>query len=221
MTGRDRVPFPGQVPSPDFGTHEGLSPDTASAGEVQALVERGEGARAREVFESIVLRQQGRASAIAYHYLRDVAEADEAVQDAFVKAFTRIGSFDPRQSFEAWFTRVLINGCLDRQKARSRRERWLLPFGSRPDDAAERARDDSPSPEGILLADERRRQIAQAIKHLPERQRAVLILRHYGELSVRDVASATGLNEATVRVHLFRAIRKLRVLLQGLVNDQK
>jgi RNA polymerase sigma-70 factor (ECF subfamily) len=214
MTGRDRTPFQGQVP-PELGAHEAVSLDTASAGEVQALVERGEGARAREVFESIVLRQQGRASAIAYHYLRDVAEADEAVQDGFIKAFTRIGSFDARQSFEAWFTRILINGCLDRQKARSRRDRWLLPFGSRAE-ALEQARDESPSPEAAMLADERRRHIAQAIEHLPDRQRAVLILRHYGELSVRDVAAATGLNEATVRVHLFRAIRRLRALLQDL-----
>jgi RNA polymerase sigma-70 factor (ECF subfamily) len=215
MTGRDRVPFPGQGSSLELSV-EGVSPDTARASEVQTLVERGEGDRAREVFESIVLSQQSRANAIAYHYLRDAADADEAVQDGFVKAFTRIGSFDPRQSFEAWFTRILINGCLDRQKIRSRRERWQLPFAGHSEDGAERVSDRAPSPEAALLADERREQIARAIQHLPERQRAVFILRHYGELSMRDVALATGLNEATVRVHLFRAVRKLRVLLQGL-----
>jgi RNA polymerase sigma-70 factor (ECF subfamily) len=187
-----------------------------SAAEVQALVERGEGARAREVFESIVMRQQGRASAIAYHYLRDMAEADEAVQDAFVKAFTRIGSFDPRQSFEAWFARILVNGCLDRQKVRSRRQRWLLSFGSQPHGSVECVRDEAASPEAAMIAGERRERIARAIQELPERQRTALVLRHYGELSVRDVALATGLSEATVRVHLFRAIRKLRILLQEL-----
>jgi RNA polymerase sigma-70 factor (ECF subfamily) len=202
------------VSTPELAALEGVSPDTATAREVQALVERGEGARAREAFESIVVRQQGRASGIAYHYLRDAADADEAVQDAFVRAFTRIGSFDPRHSFEAWFTRILVNGCLDRQKSRSRRQRWQLPFGKAAG-AVEQAVDGLPSPEAAILADERRQAISGAIRSLPERQRTVLVLRHYGDLSVRDIAVATGLNEATVRVHLFRAIRKLRVLLQG------
>ena len=217
MAGRDRILFPGQAAvtlTSEISPREGVSLDTALAGEVQSLVEQGEGARAREAFEKIVIRQQTRATAIAYHYLREAAEADEAVQDAFVKAFTRIGSFDPLQSFEGWFTRILINGCLDRQKIRARRERWLLPFSGWTSSAVDQVKDAAPSPEAAVLAGERRQGIARAIRRLPTRQRTVLVLRHYGDLSVRDVASAMGLTEATVRVHLFRAIRKLRVLLQ-------
>ena len=217
MAGRNRGPFGDQPFGPVAPDPRGSrSVDTASAAEVQALVEQGEGGRARDAFEKIVMRQQGRASAIAYHYLRDTAEADEAVQDAFVKAFTKIGSFDSRQSFEGWFTRILINGCLDRQKIRSRRERWQLPLTPWASGPAEYVSDDAPTPEAAMLAGERRKRIARAVKRLPERQRTVLVLRHYGDLSVRDVAEATGLNEATVRVHLFRAVRKLRGLLQDL-----
>ena len=87
-------------------------------------------------------RQQRRASRIAWHYLRDVAEADEAVQDAFVKAYTHIKSFQRNLSFEVWLTRILINGCLDRQKARTRRSRWMMPVadaGRRDQDTIERA----------------------------------------------------------------------------------
>src|SRR3990172_1020765 len=58
---------------------------------------------------------------------RDVAEADEAVQDAFVKVFTHISSYRETWPFEVWFTRILINGCLDRRKARIRRDRWFVP----------------------------------------------------------------------------------------------
>ena len=97
---------------------------------------------ARELFAQIVTRQQRRASRIAWHYLRDAADADEAVQDAFVKAYTHIASFQRNLSFEVWLTRILINGCLDRQKARTRRSRWMLPVadaGRRDQDTIERA----------------------------------------------------------------------------------
>ena len=67
---------------------------------------------------------------IAFHYLRDGAEADEAVQDAFVKAYSHLASFREELPFEVWFTRILINGCLDRIKARTRRERWLVPMSA-------------------------------------------------------------------------------------------
>src|SRR5215212_5532436 len=101
--------------------------ETELAGQIQDLVAADNRPAARDLFSQIVTRQQRRASRIAWHYLRDSADADEAVQDAFVKAYTHIASFQRTLSFEVWFTRILINGCLDRQKARVRRSRWLTP----------------------------------------------------------------------------------------------
>src|ERR1700687_4423560 len=80
------------------------------AGEVQDLAGSGNHAAARDLFSQIVTRQQRRASRIAWHDRRDTSEADEAVQDAFVKAYTHIASFQRNLSFEVWFTRILING---------------------------------------------------------------------------------------------------------------
>ena len=174
---------------------------------------------ARDLFAQIVSRQQRRASRIAWHYLRDVAEADEAVQDAFVKAYTHIKSFQRHLSFEVWLTRILINGCLDRQKARTRRARWMMPVadaGRRDQDTIERAtRPSDRSPEAQLIAREWRDQVMAAVHKLPDRQRLVFMLCHYSDHSTRDVAEMTGLNESTVRVHLFRAIRKLRTAMEG------
>ena len=108
---------------------------------------------------------------------------------------------------------------MDRQKARTRRSRWLLPVadvGSRDHDAIERAhRPSERSPEDLLLAREWRDHLAAAVKRLPGRQRLVFLLCHYADHSTRDVAEMTGLNESTVRVHLFRAIRKLRTAMEG------
>jgi RNA polymerase sigma-70 factor (ECF subfamily) len=202
--------------------------DAAAASAVKAMQAGGELEDARQRYAELVARHQRRAARIAYHYLRDAAEADEAVQDAFVKAYQHLASFREELPFDVWFTRILINGCLDRIKARTRRERWLLPMSGRPGtrssatapdatpaerDLTERVAAVGPSPEDALLGRERRREIANALARLPERQRSVFVLSHVEGRTSREVSALTGLNESTVRVHLFRAIRKLRTLL--------
>src|SRR6266700_3098675 len=157
-----------------------LAEDSRLAVEIRGLVDAGNMDEARERYGDLVTMHQRRATRIAYQYLRDAAEADEAVQDAFVKVFSHITSYREAWPFEVWFTRILINGCLDRRKARTRRDR-----------------------------------IAAAIDRLDGRQRTVFMLCHYGDCTPREVSVMTGLNESTVRVHLFRAARKLRGRLGG------
>src|SRR5688572_30272824 len=195
----------------------GREADTRAAVEVKALQAAGELERARDRFADLVGRHQRRALRIAFHYVRDAADADEAVQDAFVKAYSHIGTFREELPFEVWFTRILINGCLDRLKARKRREKWIAP-PSIDLSGVERNPTDyvaarGPSPEELVLRQERRRQLHTALAQLPERQRLVFALTHFDGRSSREVSEITGLNESTVRVHLFRAIRRLRSLL--------
>jgi RNA polymerase sigma-70 factor, ECF subfamily len=195
----------------------GREADNLAAAAVKALQAEGRHAEARDRFAELVSRHQRRAVRIAFHYLRDAADADEAVQDAFIKAYSHLSTFREELPFEVWFTRILINGCLDRIKARTRRERWIVSMpegsGGADRDFAERTAGRGPSPEDQLLAKERRERLASALARLPERQRAVFMLSHYEGCTSREVSAITGLNESTVRVHLFRAIRKLRGLL--------
>lgn len=193
------------------------SEDSRVAIDIRGLVERGEMDEARERFSEVVGAHQRRATRIAYQYLRDPSEADEAVQDAFVKVFSHITSYREAWPFEVWFTRILINGCLDRRKARSRRDRWYVPgeISSADEARVSVATPPEGNPEGRLLARERRARIASAIDRLDGRQRTVFMLCHYGDCTPREVSAMTGLNESTVRVHLFRAARKLRGLLGG------
>lgn len=192
--------------------------DTRIAIEIRDLVARGDIDAARERFGELVTLHQRRAMRIAFQYLRDSADADEAVQDAFVKVFSHIGSYREAWPFEVWFTRILINGCLDRRKARARRDRRFAPA-----EEATGADEATPTfggggtldPEARVLARERRDRIAQAVDRLEGRQRTVFMLCHYGDCTPREVSAMTGLNESTVRVHLFRAARKLRALLGG------
>jgi RNA polymerase sigma-70 factor (ECF subfamily) len=191
-----------------------LSKDSLVAGEIKALVVAGQRDAARERFAELVALQQRRASRIAYHYLRDAHDADEAVQDAFVKVFTHITTYREDLPFEVWFTRILVNGCLDLRKARARRLRWSLPMAPAVDAGpAEPAASDQ-SPEDRVMSSDRARQISAAVEQLPDRQRTVFTLCQIAEQSTSEVSQALGLSEATVRVHLFRAVRKLRRLLE-------
>ena len=212
-------------PTPRPGTSP-LSDDSRLAVEIRGLVERGEMDQARERFEGLVVAHQRRALRMAFGYLRDAAEADEAVQDAFVKVFSHIGSYREAWPFEVWFTRILINGCLDRRKARVRRDRWIVPsddLGTAVNAAGDRvsfgpaanAASTQADPEARLLARERRARMTAAVERLEGRQRTVFMLCHYGDCTPREVGAMIGLNESTVRVHLFRAARKLRALLGG------
>ena len=182
------------------------------AAEIRQLVASGSGDEARERFGDLVEAHQRRAVRIAFHLLRDADEADEAVQDAFLKVFIHIGAYDDRWPFEAWFTRILVNTCRDRRKTRARRLQWVLPEPAlpiRPFEAPSR----DPNAEDRLLSRERWQRLSEAVDQLPGRQRTVFVLCQYGEHSAGQVGSMIGLSEATVRVHLFRAIRKLRHLL--------
>lgn len=190
-----------------------LSKGSELAAQVKALVVAGNREAARERFGELVLNQQRRATRVAYHYLRDAHDADEAVQDAFVKVFTHITGYREELPFEVWFTRILINGCLDLRKARARRLRWTVPPSARPDVPVVEPTATQPGPEAQLMSNERARRIGAAVEQLPDRQRTVFTLCHLAEQSTREVGQALGLSEATVRVHLFRAVRKLRTIL--------
>jgi RNA polymerase sigma-70 factor (ECF subfamily) len=193
-----------------------LAEDSRIAVDIRGFVERGEMDEARARFEKLVVLHQRRASRIAFQYLRDAGDADEAVQDAFLKVFSHITSYREAWPFEVWFTRILINGCLDRRKAKGRRNRWFVDAEvTSADEARASAAGPSADPEQRLLARERRAKIAAAIDRLDGRQRTVFMLCHYGDCTPREVSAVTGLNESTVRVHLFRAARKLRGLLGG------
>jgi len=178
------------------GTAVGHPVSSASedARRVKAAVLAGQREVARDAFADLVGGYQRQATRLALYLLRDVTDADEAVQDAFVKVFTHITSYREDLPFEAWFTRILANTCRDRKKARRRRERWeVIGLDRNPEMGArvENAPAHTPSPEEALLADERRRELLKAIDGLPDRQRTVLLLCHAEGQTPRQVGELT------------------------------
>jgi RNA polymerase sigma-70 factor (ECF subfamily) len=189
------------------------SPASVIATEIKGLVVRGERDQARERFGALVALLQRRAVRVAFQYLRNPDDADEAVQDAFVKVFLHIEQYRDDLSFDVWFTRILVNASLDRLKARSRHQRFIAPTPDDDDRSVEQVAATEASTERRLLARERWAQVTEAVAGLPDRQRLVFTLSQVDEQTPAEIAAATGMSAATVRVHLFRALRKLRGIL--------
>jgi RNA polymerase sigma-70 factor (ECF subfamily) len=207
-------------PDDDAAVLAGTSPnlersrpiDAASqlAAEIKARLAAGDGAQARELFGDLVGLHQRRANRIAVAYLRNPADADEAVQDAFVRVFGNMTAYREDLPFEQWFTRILVNGCIDRHRARERRDRRLVPLEGTDVPASA-----APSPERHVAARQWASAVSEAVQTLPDRQRAVFTLCHYAERTPAEASEILGVRESTVRVHLFRAMRRLRVALEG------
>jgi RNA polymerase sigma-70 factor (ECF subfamily) len=194
-----------------------VSPASVLAAEIKGLVVAGEREAARDRFGALVALLQRRALRVAYHYLRDAADADEAVQDAFIKVFLHIEQYREELPFDVWFMRILVNACLDRLKSRTRQQRWIAGPSEDTLDArpVEQAAGTEPSTEQRLLARERWAEVAKAVALLPDRQKLVFTMSHVDERTAAEISAVTGMSPATVRVHLFRAIRKLRAQLGG------
>ncbi len=171
-------------------------------------------------FEYFVKTYQKRIYRLAYTLLRDPAEADGATQDVFVKAYRALATFKGESAFETWLTRIAINTVRDVV----RRRRPVILFSELHGDGEEDGPEipasldpaDGTSAERDLLSREIRRRLADALVTLSPRQRAVFVMKHYEERSIAEIGEATGLDEGTIKSHLFRAARKLRERLEDL-----
>ncbi len=203
-----------QLPPPRERARLESAPDPASvAAEVKALLQGGRRDEAAERFGVLVGAWQRRALRVAMHYLGNAADADDAVQDAFVKLYAHMTAYRADLSFDAWFTRIVVNTCLDHLKARRRGPAWSIAAQTSASDIAEALPSHEPSAERRLVGRDRWRALSAAVGQLPGRQRVVFVLTHLDEQSPQAIAQALGMSPATVRVHLFRALRRLRAVL--------
>ena len=168
-----------------------------------ALV-RGTLAGRRDDFAELVERHQKPLYRFVLQQTRDTHAADEIVQMTFVQAYTHLADFREESSFKTWLHRVALNLCHDR--ARAERRRSDVPV----DDALERSRT-QPSLEDVVLGATVERRVAA----LPERQRTVLNLRLWSDLSFKEIARLLGTSENSAKVSYHHAIRRLRQWLAG------
>jgi RNA polymerase sigma-70 factor (ECF subfamily) len=171
-----------------------------------------------EGFEYFVRQYQRRITRVAYRLLRDMGEADCAAQESFLRAWQNLGEFREGSTFETWLTRICINWCKDRLK----RRRLVLYFHQTGDDGGDdfgprdTAPHPDPSPERRAMSRDIRERLRDAIETLSPRQKTVFTLKHFEQLSIPEIAELTGLDDGTVKSHLFRAAQKIRERLRDL-----
>ena len=187
--------------------------DTSEPPSDRDLIERTLGGDTA-AFGVLVDRFQRKIFRVAYAIVRDEAEADTITQDTFVQAYTNLSKFQGRSEFETWLTRIAINRSRD--FLRRRKFVSLFVVNSEGDEEMMiEPVDDRPDPERQYLSIQLRRAIERAQKTLSAQQQVIFRLRHYENMSLEDIARHLRLRAATVRVHLFRAIHKIRKELEG------
>jgi RNA polymerase sigma-70 factor (ECF subfamily) len=159
-------------------------------------------------------RHQRRVYRIALSYLRDPDDALDAVQETFVKAFVSAARWDCSADAGPWLSRIAVNHAIDRYRRAKRRRATYSPIEEGDHDTHYAAED--PSPERRAISRNLGERIGNALKALPEKQRAVFVLRHYDEMSLEDIATTLGLRLGTVKSSLHRAVLGLRERLAGL-----
>jgi len=143
--------------------------------------------------------------------LSDPQEAEEVVQEVFLKLHKAQGEGTAALSWAAWLTRVAVNLCHDRRRA-GWWPRWRYRT-DRSEDVGLMARE--PNPEEAAIGEETLRRIWTAFRRLSDRQREVFVLRHLEGWTTEEVATALGLRAGSVKSHLFRAVRELRTAAGG------
>ena len=172
--------------------------------------------REKRAVQTITTRHNQRLFRAAWSVLRNHADAEEALQEAYLKAFLSLESFTGQSSLSTWLTRIVINTALDRQRVDNRRRTDLLrqDVAMLDEYRARFARPALSSPENELLRSEVSRILKELIARLPDEFRSVFVLRDIEGMSVRETADALDLKEATVKTRLSRARAQLRKMLE-------
>ena len=161
--------------------------------------------------EQLVKRYTAMAFRVAMHIMNSREDAEDIVQDAFLKAFQHLQRFEERSRFSTWLTRIAVNAAL--MKLRNLRRATTISLDQEADDGstvADKVADWKPNPEQLFSRTELREILQRALASLPHSYRVVFLLRDVEGASVADTAEMLGLSIPNVKARLFRARIKLR-----------
>ncbi len=156
-------------------------------------------------YEELVHAYQGIAFRTAYVIAGNGADAEDAAQDGFVKAWRALGRFREGAPFRPWLLRIVANEARNRRRSAGRRAHLALRAATE-----QPSGDAAPSPEAAYLSAEQRQGLLAAVNELPDEQRTVISLRYFVGLSEHEVGQALGLPQGTVKSRTSRALERLR-----------
>jgi RNA polymerase sigma-70 factor (ECF subfamily) len=157
-----------------------------------------------EAYSSLVDRHYDRCARIAMRILGNKEDAEEALQDAFLRAYRALGEYEDRERFGAWLTRILVNQCRTLLSRTRRRESVFLDVDLRELDL----------PCGSHERSEEWPELEHALMKLPQEQREAIVLKYSGDHTYEEMARITGAGESALKMRVQRAFARLRTLLQ-------
>ncbi len=172
--------------------------------ELIARAKRGDAA----AYEKLVRTYQGIAFRTAWLVAGNAADAEEAAQDGFVKAYRSLWRFRAGAPFKPWLLRIVTNEAHNRRRTAGRRETLALRASGEVVSG-----DAAPSPETALLGSERREELLAAVNRLEEHHRRAIACRYFLDLSEEETAAVLGCRRGTVKSRLARALERLRAEL--------
>lgn len=167
-------------------------------------------------FQILVNRHQTSVLNLIYRFMGDRLKSEDLAQETFLQVWRSAKTYQRKSKFTTWLYRICTNLCLNEIKS-ARRKKWLQFFKNTPDSKQpenEDLLDESPNPEGLLLARERKQQIINVLQSLPENQRIALILKRYDDLSYEEISRVLGCSIPAVESLLVRAKRTLQKKLE-------
>jgi len=195
---------------------EGQADVTVLSDEELALALKNGDERA---FDELVRRHQGRVYAVAYRFTGNREDALDVVQEALLKAYRKIDTWQPTGGFVPWLLRLTSNQAVDALRRRKRQRHERL------DEAYRQASEHAPVEPTVMNTEQQAwaheidRRIQAALPVLSPTQRTVFVLRHYEGFQLAEIATQIGCTVGSVKVHLFRALKKLQKSLEDLNDD--
>jgi RNA polymerase sigma-70 factor (ECF subfamily) len=175
-----------------------------------------------DAFRSLVERHSHSLFRLAYRMTGNEQDAEEVVQETFLRAYRRIGQFESRANFGTWIYRIGVNCALDLLRNRQRHAANVLdpplPEDSSPVELLDGFSAAGPSPEQAAWSAQIGAQVRQALAALSANERAAFVMRHCEGLSIEEIAAALGLRTSATKNSIFRAVQKLRRALQPLAG---
>ncbi|HYM12981.1 MAG TPA: sigma-70 family RNA polymerase sigma factor [Bryobacterales bacterium] len=177
-------------------------------------------------FRVLVERHSRSIFRLAYRMTGNEHDAEDVVQETFLRAYKRLDRFEERSSFNTWLYRIASNCALDLMRARQREEERREPAGRRAsaeDYAAAMLAfpADGPTPERLAFSSEVRQRVAAALEELSPMERAAFVLRHFEGMSIEEIGRALDRHADAAKNCVFRAVHKLRRALEPVVSSTK
>lgn len=171
-----------------------------------------------EAFRSLVERHSRAVYRLAHRMTGSPQDAEDVVQETFLKAYKQLSRFESRANFSTWLHRIAVNCSIDLIRARPHREAAhdaadLDQFGT----ASESADRTGTSPERLMLSTEVQERVTSAMADLSAMERAAFVLRHFESRSIEEISGSLGLKTNATKHSIFRAVRKMRAALEPLM----